>query len=182
MVIYIQLNEKIELTCKVLHFILARISYFGVMLPKLLKTIVNCWIYDDQTAGPYFLTFPVMLPFNWQTPCGYLIALLTQFAAAFAVLSSASAVLGFLVGSCLLFIDTVRDITTDLKLLNDDQSSSERSNNQRIKVRFCNIVKIYSNAKQLSRKTAIEFGVFFSQMQNMDGITYFIDHSLVSFF
>lgn len=146
--IYGKLHKNIELTCKVLNFILTKISYLGVMLPKLFKTIVNINFYDDSTDGPYFLPFPVMMPFDWQTPCGYLIALSAQFASAFAVLFSASTVLSFLVGSCWLFIEIVDDITTDVNHLNGDATSDESI--RILKMRFHDVIEIYLDVKQLT--------------------------------
>lgn len=151
--IYKNLGEVIELTCKALHFILAKVSYWCVILPKLFKTAIYHYVFVDSTDGQYFLTCPVMLPFNWQTPFGYLIASLIQFAAAFAVLLSATAVLGFLVGSCWLFIDTIRDITTDLEYFNVNRSSGQ--SNRIMKMRFCKIIAFYSDAKQLSSNIAV---------------------------
>lgn len=148
MAIYQKVHENIELTCKVLNVILTKISYLGVLLPKLFKTVVNYYIYDEPTDAPYFLPFPVMLPFDWQTPCGYLIALGTQFASAFGVLFSATTVLGFLVGSCWIFVKIVDDITTDLKHLNENVSSDRTM--RIMKMRLHDIIEIYSDAKQLS--------------------------------
>lgn len=158
--IYKNLDDIIELTCKALHFVLAKISFLGVMLPKLFKTAIY-HIFVDSADGQYFLTCPVMIPFNWQTPFGYLIASFIQFAAAFAVSLSATAVLGFLVGSCWLFIDTIRDITTDFEHFNFNVNRSSGQSNRIMKMRFCKIIAFYSDAKQLSLNIPIEIKMCF---------------------
>lgn len=42
---YDKLNEKIELTTKVIHFILFKLTFIGAIIPALLLTIINHFIY-----------------------------------------------------------------------------------------------------------------------------------------
>ena len=58
--IYIELNEKIEFICKLLHVVSVHLTVNGVMVPQLLITVINYFIYDLKDES-YFLSFPVML-------------------------------------------------------------------------------------------------------------------------
>lgn len=171
--IYIELNEKIELTCELLHLTIAKFTYIGVSIPQLLITGANYFVYDLKDES-YYLTVPVMwvnyfvtfwpcfiklikqipsnivwrLPFNWRTPFGYAVALVAQFTGSYAVLFCASTVFGLFGGSIWLFISITQDINNDLKHLKCSKESKKCD--QCMKVQFYKIVRFYLDAKQLS--------------------------------
>lgn len=156
---------------------MAKLSAVGTIAPALLLTVVNYFVYDLGDDS-YFLPFPVMyvhhfkfdksrnfnrtefiytiinglfsrLPFNWQTPFGYLIALVAQGIAAICTLFSGTLTMSLLVGSCWLFIIIVDDIANDLPKLDSGDYSSQRRRAKVIKY-FCNILECYADLKQLS--------------------------------
>lgn len=173
--IYIELDDNIDFTCKLLHLFAVKFTYFGVILPQSFITAVNYFIYDLKDDS-YHLPFQVVyvfcvtaltmntlkwnrlekltllhihsrLPFDWHTPFGYFIALFAQFTAAYAMLSGTSIFISFLFGSCWLFITIIRDITNDLMEFNCKQTS--KSSEQNLKVQFHSIVELYVDGKQL---------------------------------
>lgn len=56
---YNDLNEKIERVSKIIHFLTAKLSWAGVVLPSLPITAVNYFIYDLEEES-YYLPFPVV--------------------------------------------------------------------------------------------------------------------------
>lgn len=58
-IMYIKVNERIEQWNKIIYCISAEISCAGVVLPPLLITSVNYFIYDLKEES-YLLPFPVM--------------------------------------------------------------------------------------------------------------------------
>lgn len=62
------------------------------------------------------------------------------------------------IGICWLVIFFIADIENDLSNLNDRENV--RQNVQELKVRFCNIIQLFSEVKQL-RNSASIFGYFF---------------------
>lgn len=89
------------------------------------------------------------LPFNWRTPIGYAIAVLLQCAAVYSMLFGTVVVLDFWLGSCWLFVEVAKDITNDLAHLNVNERANW--NTPTLKWVFSDIVKLYLDAKQLSR-------------------------------
>lgn len=57
--IYISLNEKIKYTCELLHFVMVKSAYIGIILPQLFITAMNYIIYDLKDES-YYLTYPMM--------------------------------------------------------------------------------------------------------------------------
>ena len=87
------------------------------------------------------------LPFDWKTPFGYLLAISAQAAGYFCICSNAPPVIGYMIGSCWLFISFIEDITTEFLLLNSSEASSNQ-NDKEFKENFCNIIQLYSDVKQ----------------------------------
>lgn len=81
-----------------------------------------------------------------------------QFAGALAVALTGTIFLNFLFGSCWLFIDMAEDITKDLAAFSADVKSTEkraelverrrRRRRRQLVERFCDIIQLYSDAKQ----------------------------------
>lgn len=95
-----------------------------------------------------FLLLLQRLPFNAKTPIGYIFFLIFNSSVAFCVLFSIMPAICFLTGSCWLFILFAKDITNDLKLL--EINGKLKRNRAEGKRRFCRIVRVYSDVKELS--------------------------------
>lgn len=89
------------------------------------------------------------MPFDWHAPLGYSIALLEQAIVAYCACCMTSPVTCFIAGSCWLFVAFVEDITSDLCALNAEIKSTN-ANQMDVKKRFCEIINLYSDVKQLS--------------------------------
>lgn len=57
--IYIELNKKIESMYKLLHFVMMRFTYIGVIVPQLFTTGVNYFVNDLKNES-FYLTSPGM--------------------------------------------------------------------------------------------------------------------------
>lgn len=91
------------------------------------------------------------MPSVLKTPLGYLIVLLFQWATGYYVALFIAPVLLFLYGSCFLLKSFVKDITTDLKLLNVNKTSAKsHGNDKKMEKIFCSIVQCHLDLIQLS--------------------------------
>lgn len=54
-----EMDERIELISKVLHFILTKLTVAGIHLPPIVLTAINYFIYDLKDDS-YVLPFPLM--------------------------------------------------------------------------------------------------------------------------
>lgn len=57
--LYTQTNQDIEKVCEIIYLIMTKLSVAGTILPPLLLTAVNYFVYDLHDES-YFLPFPVM--------------------------------------------------------------------------------------------------------------------------
>lgn len=171
---YVKLNEHIEYGSEILYLIMVKISAPGCVVPHLLLTIVNYFIFDLDDES-YVLPFPVMyvprqqfiffhawhwltvkdkfrlfsrLPFNWTTPFGYLVAYSILCVTVFCSYYCTYLVTCFLIGICWLSIKCVEDITNDLRALSF--SKGTKDSHQKLKRSLINIVQMHSDVKQLS--------------------------------
>lgn len=96
------------------------------------------------------------LPFSWKTPGGYLFALIFESISAFYTCLFLSSLLCFMIGSSLLLMDFVGDITNNLSHLIDTQTL-ERGNHAKITVNFYDTVQFHSCAKQLSWHLPLDY-------------------------
>lgn len=164
-VMYVELNEKIERMSKHVYSIFVEASLVGLVMPPLLITLVNYFIYDLSEES-YFLPTPVMyvndhfkhyfvgkkldeilfckrMPFDWHTPFGYFMTYLTEFGASVATFLCVASIICFLIGSCWLFIHFAKDIADDLSILNAGEISS--NNYKEVMDGFCNIIQSYTD-------------------------------------
>lgn len=88
------------------------------------------------------------LPFNWQTPLGYLIAEISELVSYASLLLCVVLTLSFYAASLWLIIKFTEDIANDLELLNVGGTSD--SSRMRMRTRFGKIIQVHSNLKQLS--------------------------------
>lgn len=89
------------------------------------------------------------LPFDWKTPYGFLVTVSTQAASCFCVIYDVAPHVGFMFGSCILIIAFIEDIANEFTALAAPSKSLARRHMQ-MKKRLFNIIKLYSNVKQLS--------------------------------
>lgn len=171
------MNANIEKFSQIGHFAMVKLSCPGIMMPFLLVT-VGSYFTSGMEIDSFQLPFPELyvsiivtdivwkqwkkivqftknfflhlrLPFNWRTPFGYLIAFLCEFASAYATCLYSGALGNLLVSSCYVEICIVKDITIDLIAMN--RCEKFEGNQMEIRMRFCDVVQLYSDAKQLSR-------------------------------
>lgn len=89
----------------------------------------------------------IRLPFDWKTPFGFTVALLSQIVGGCATFSILLPAFSFMIGSCVLFIFVADDITKDLAVFNSGKVA-KKNRVPRLK-RFCAIIEIHSDARQL---------------------------------
>lgn len=170
---YTTLNGYIEKLPKI-SFILAINLTVGSILPIVLVTLVNYFIYNlheesfilpafvmygtklilmmiydkdiNKTRKSYFYLF--RLPFDWRKPLGYAIALSAQCTAIYFTLYCSIPVVTLFIGSCRLSICIVEDITNDLTLLIIDHKTKRKTTE--IESQLRNLVQFYMDAKTFS--------------------------------
>lgn len=147
---YIEVNEKIEQRSKLIHFVLTKFTLFGLLLPSLLTTLIN-YLFYDLGADTFYWSSPMMLPFDWQTPFGYLCAMVIFAEVTFYILYCGVVGVCLLVGSCWLIQTIVQDITHDVSALNVPQKKWNQ-NHMEMKITFNNFIDDFSHAKRLSVK------------------------------
>lgn len=84
---------------------------------------------------------------HWKNPFGYLMTSGIQFAATACILAVNVQFFCFFFGSCWLFISIANDITKELTDFNVVVKSSD-GNHPKLTKRFCDLVQVYSDAKQ----------------------------------
>lgn len=164
---YIKINLNIEQISKIFNLLLTKLTTTGIILPCVIITAINYFIFD-LGEDSFYLPIPVMYvwnfisykrdqvitifffrtPFNWKTPFGYLILL--SFVCS-SVLSMAFCMLPiacFVIGSYLLMISIIKDITkNDFRILSDGISNENFLGMSR---QFCSLMQKFSQLKQLS--------------------------------
>lgn len=117
-----------------------QILRFGAEWGIIFRYAINVWHskhfsrilhFDLKLNGmriKHFIVFFFRWPFNEKTPLGYLY----------------QSVMNFLLGSCWLIVSTVDDINCDLNEL------ANEANSTKVKQQLSDIVKVYSDVKELS--------------------------------
>lgn len=89
-----------------------------------------------------------MLPFDWKSPVGYVVAWLSEILALSAGSLSIFPVLSSIFASSWLFITIAdADLTQEMANFNIDVKASGEHGDGELIIRFCNIVQLYSDAK-----------------------------------
>ena len=89
------------------------------------------------------------MPFEWRTPIGYIVAWAAQFVGCLAIMLACISYYGFIYASCWFFISIAQYITTDLTAVQSVKIHNGNENGAEMRERFYDIIKIYSNAKEL---------------------------------
>lgn len=147
--LYSELNDKIERITRIIDFVLAKLSTIGAVLPSAAVTLINHFIHDDEL---YQLPFPVMLPFDWKNPFGYVMALVFVGVTAYCVFFSAVPTLGIAIGSSILANSAIDVAASDVNKLNEMTNQGKRNHSDMLK-HFCSIVEDISDIRELSRNT-----------------------------
>lgn len=90
------------------------------------------------------------MPFDWRTPLGYSIALVSESLASYSMVFMGGPSACFFVGSCSLIMGFVKNITNDLSSLSVS-AISKKNQKKKLKLRFYNILQDFSDAKQLCK-------------------------------
>lgn len=88
-------------------------------------------------------------PFNWRTPIGYLIALLSQCGSSFVTLYNICPIICFLVGTCWALIGCCVDISNELPHLNTIEAPRGKGCSE-LKARICSVARMLAGVKQFS--------------------------------
>lgn len=140
------MNAKIEWISKQIYLFFMKSQIICFPFFSLLQTAINYFTYDlgdDSYYTPYFTAWP----FNWRTPIGYLVVLAIELLCDLCARAWFVPTVCFFIGLCWLSVAFAKDITIDLNFLNIG-GKSNRSQVKLIK-RFCGIVQLYADARQL---------------------------------
>lgn len=92
-----------------------------------------------------------LMPLDWRTPFGYLMAWIAQFAGLLVVVLATISLYSLIFASCWLFVTIADDITQELVAFNIDVRISDGTDHDELMRYFCDIVQLYSDAKQWVR-------------------------------
>lgn len=140
-----------------------------------------------KNANEKATTFPfhyLRLPFNWKTPSGYTLALVGFYAAGYASMFGNSSTVLFMIGSCWLTITFIKDIQNDLSALN--VTKRRRINGQKLRKRFCNIVRQFCEIEQLSdREFSLQLTnqpIVFMRYRFISGVNHIYEFMIFGYF
>lgn len=94
------------------------------------------------------------MPFNIRTPLGYLVYSVLTYTDQICIVFNVEPAVWFLVGCSWLFICFGNDAKNDLLLLN---VRGKKRNHVEVKRRVCNILRTYSDAKELSINYMLQY-------------------------
>lgn len=104
------------------------------------------------------------LPFNWKTPFGYPFALLFLAAAAYVFMIMIFCILGLIIGFCVFSVALAKDMKINLNLIKMQVGSNigrkpvlSSETEIEIKKNLFDIIRIQSDAKQLSEMKSFKF-------------------------
>lgn len=178
-ILYTELNDKIESASEWSLFILVKTVFAGTVLPLLYVCSMNFYVYD-LGEDSFYLPWPMLwvptafprnthiklkhitihfsrLPFDWRTPFGYLVTLAAEYTSINSAVFGFTPIISFFIGSGWFAIWIVKDITSDLAALKDQQVSTKRRQKE-LKKKFYYIVRFYSDARELSAFHRIAHG------------------------
>lgn len=95
------------------------------------------------------------MPFDWKTPCGYIIVAGMKLAASFSATYIATVFMCLLIGSCWTIKSYIKATTYSVSMLKVGKLSSESS--EECKKRISIIAQNFEKAKQLSQKLSIKW-------------------------
>lgn len=177
---YGRINGTIERLSKIFYRILVEYSIPGCVIPSTFLTLVNYFIFDNHD-DPYVLGLPILyvlsnnkwwkcawfeisdfrikpnlnfrlrFPFNWKTPFGYIIAVLSATWLVFSLSLTGALPNFFFAGLCWLLAAFMGDINSDFANF-IVRKESKPQNAMQTKARLYKIIRELSRVKQLSAK------------------------------
>lgn len=170
---YAKLAMKIEWMSKFFYIILMKISFVTYNFSALLMSLVNYFILNLGDES-FYVQYPTMyvdknrnfekflyqllffrIPFKWAPPFGYLLVWLIDAVSICCVIFVIIPGMALGIGVCWWIAAFINDTLNELDKLSSFCKAA-RKNACEIKVRFCNIIQLYSETKQLSKT----FGFF----------------------
>lgn len=179
MIIYKNANEQIE---RIMEFLVYACSAnsISLLLPFLFYTLMKYYILDSGKES-FFLFFPTWfvsalkyelnclltvfywclwerVPFDWETPYGYLAAWLAQSAGLAGLTITALTSFNIAFESSWLFIVIAQDITNDLDTFNNTVKTIKNCNGcAELMEHLCHIIQHYTDAKQFQIANSTRF-------------------------
>lgn len=89
------------------------------------------------------------LPFNWRTPFGYLLAMISEGVGIIYTLHTVATIICYMAASCRSFVAILKDIENDVPLLSVGGMSDH--SHMLTEKRLCKIIQLYSDLKQLGQ-------------------------------
>lgn len=105
-------------------------------------------IDEIETILAFDSTHSRMLPFDWKTPFGYFVAWLSEISGCFATYAVEIPLNSLIFASSWLLITINDDLTQELAAFNDDLKTLNKSDHLELVRRFCDIIQLYSDAKE----------------------------------
>lgn len=173
--IYNKMDAKIHRLVKLFYTVYVKLTLLLILIPPVLVTVVNYYIYDlgDESFYLPFRTVYVWinlndiskcffvktnsflknlilrLPFDWRTPFGYSIALFIQSVQAFCALLPTAPSFCFFGTTCWTFTVFIQDISNDWNSFNKAAQHSNTDHKKSIKT-FCRILQDFTEIKEMS--------------------------------
>lgn len=127
-------------------------NHFYCLFLSCMRLIRN--LHESSKLQQYLGVFaPYRFPYKQMPPLGYLVSWLIEFMATFCLGCYIVPNLCLLIGTSWLMIAFVKDISDELLKLNIRRASHRHR--WELKVRFCSVVQLYADVKQLSKRQMI---------------------------
>lgn len=111
--------------------------------------------YEQQTVWycGWFLLMTLLVcmkrwPFDWKTPCGYLLAWFVEYVGLTAIVVTSTPLYCIVFGSCFLLIVIAKDITQDTVAFNTAVKTINAKDRTQLMKQFCKIVRNWEDAKR----------------------------------
>lgn len=109
----------------------------------------NAKMFQVFNLSPLILGSNLRYPFNWRTPFGYGVALLSQCGSSFVILYNICPIICFLIGTCWVLIGCCEDISNELPHLNTIKEP-RRNGCGELKASICSVAQMLADVKQFS--------------------------------
>lgn len=106
---------------------------------------IKCWIQENRF---HLFLHLRLLPFDWKTPFGYLLAWLNQFLGASAGFLSITPLYSLIFASSWLFITLADDLRQELVTFNVIVKISNGNDHDEIVQRFFNVIRLYTDVRE----------------------------------
>lgn len=152
------LVDKIEQLSKLIHLLIVKLTVAAATLSPPLIAIIKYFILDMGDESFRF-DGTEWFPFDPNTPCGFLVAVLFQNVSIFVLCYSYTPIICVFIGSCLSIVTFQKDVATDISHFKRRKIAN--SNEQQLTERFCNFVRFHADVEELSS------GIFRDTVKNI---------------